>query len=104
MNYWGATISGNKNKRCTYNKELIEEWKLKIKLLFESKLNFIQKFHALKTFLLPKLDYSLENGQFKIIDLNNLNMYIRGTIDNNLKIHKIPISSFIIQLVLVGYV
>jgi len=94
MNYLGAPISGNKNKRCTYNKELIEELKLKIKLLFQSKLNFIQKLHALKTFLLPKLDYLLENGQFKIIDLNNLDMFIRGTIDNILKIHNIPISYF----------
>ena len=73
---------------------MMEEMKSKIKLLFNSRLTFLQKMDALKTYLLPQMDYMLENGQFSYEDLNKLDMFIRGSIDREIGAIQIPIDFF----------
>ena len=90
ITYLGAPISGSKASKISFSKEKIKTTKNKIKLVFKSPLTFSQKIHAITTYVLPYLDYTLTNSIFAIRDLAEIDSLIRGQIAHELKTSRIP--------------
>ena len=88
--YLGAPISGNKASKISLSKEKVKVTKNKIKLVFNSPLTLSQKIHAIKTFVLPYLDYTLTNSIFAARDLAEIDSLIRGKIARDANTSRIP--------------
>ena len=94
IRYLGAPISGSKASRVKYCKATLEDVQVRTNSVFSSNLTILQKLDAIKTYVLPRLDFLLENGQFAINDLDKLDRKLRGQIDKEIKASGIPISFF----------
>ena len=90
ITYLGAPISGNKSTRIKFASPEMSEAMNKVKLLFKSQLTITQKLQALKSFILPKLDYLLANGQVGQEQTQTLDSFIRGRIMAELNANNIP--------------
>ena len=90
IKYLGAPISGNKSTRTGNAKAMIEEARAKTKLVFKSQLSLNQKLVAIRTYVLPCLDYIMTNSQCNITDLASLDSLIRGLIQKEIGNTPIP--------------
>ena len=90
IGYLGAPISGRKASRMKFAAAEIEDIKSKIKLVFKSQLTLIQKIEAVRTFILPRLDYILMNGQVAKADLEGIDSLVRGNILKDVGARNIP--------------
>lgn len=97
MIYLGAPVSTSKVAKIQASKPLIEQVKNEAMLTFSSTLTLNQKIDALRTFILPKLEFSLTNGMFAINDLKKLDEYIRGKIDENSMSSNLPKEFFYVS-------
>jgi hypothetical protein len=96
MIYLGNPISGRFSVRSKSAENRIEMFRTKIKLLFASKLSAAQKIHALKTYLLPTLEYALITGALSTKSLKRVDTQIRSMIGKELKMTGIPKAFFYI--------
>ena len=90
IKYLGAPITGNKSTKFAEAEVLIDDAKNKTKLIFNSQLSLSQKIHAVKCFILPKLDYILTNSNCKVASLAKLDSFIRGMIMKGAETQRIP--------------
>jgi hypothetical protein len=67
------------------------EMKICLKKMMESPLLIVQKIDVLKTFVFPILDFMLLNGDIDENQLTKMDKYIRGQINNELKVRGLPI-------------
>jgi len=94
IRYLGAPISGSKASRVKYCRTTLEDVQIRTNSVFNSNLTILQKLDAIKSYVLPRLDFLLENGQFAINDLDKLDRKLRGQIDREIRASGIPISFF----------
>ena len=91
--YLGAPITIRKNNKLKTVTTKIEQVKAQIIQIIQSNLLITQKIHALKTFVLPKLDYSFICNQPPIKELQKLDSFIRQSFNNIFKV-KIPLQCY----------
>ena len=93
VRYLGAPIAARKVVKLKFASKLIANFKTKIKKITDSSLLIVQKLHAIKTFIMPTLDFAMLNGQLKCKDLddldhfvgNEINKLIGGSLPNSIK-------------------
>lgn len=78
IRYLGAPITARKTERMKENKITEADFMKMLAKIMESQLTITQKIHAIKTFLLPKLEYEMTTNQFKIKTLEHMERAIRS--------------------------
>jgi hypothetical protein len=69
----------------------LTEMKIRLKKIMDSQLLIVQKIDAMKTFVLPMLDFIMLNGDIGEMALMKMDKYIRGRVDELLKVRGLPI-------------
>jgi hypothetical protein len=69
----------------------LTEMRIRLKKIMESPLLIVQKIDAVKTFLLPTLDFMMLNGDVGESQLSAMDSHIRGRIDEALKVRGLPV-------------
>jgi hypothetical protein len=91
LKYLGTAVAARRTVKLEAIEAKLEEMKIKLQKIEGSKLLAVQKIDAIKTFVLPSIDFILLNGDARRKDLKNMDMKIRGTVDRILKIRGLPI-------------
>lgn len=81
IRYLGTPISARKCAKIKTSAEYFVKAKNKIEKIIQSDLMIVQKIHAIKTFIIPSLDFILENGQMKLAHVNKLDQFISSQIN-----------------------
>lgn len=82
IRYLGSPIAARKISKVQNSTEIFLKFQEKAIKIFNSELLEVQKLHALRTFLIPTLDFSLLNGQLKAKHLSKLDGLIGKLINN----------------------
>lgn len=82
IRYLGVAIGARKSARQSISRMIKEEFIMKLNKIMSSCLSITQKIHAIKTFLIPTLDFHMLNGQLKMKDIDSIDKCIRGKIDD----------------------
>lgn len=98
LSYLGAPISGKKVSKIQASQPIVTEIINELKLVFRSELTLSMKIDATRNHLIPKLDYLLRNGQFRLKDLEDIDEIIRGLIAHECKSTGIPKKFFYISV------
>jgi hypothetical protein len=69
----------------------LTEMRIRLQKIMESPLLIVQKIDALKSFLLPMIDFMLLNGDVGESQLARMDQNIRAAVDRALKVHGLPI-------------
>lgn len=93
IKYLGSPIAARKVSKIKSSSEIIQKFQDKVQKVFDSNLLEVQKLHALRTFLIPTLDFALINGQLKAKHLtkmdsligSHINKMIGGAVPNAVK-------------------
>lgn len=91
--YLGIINSAHKNSKLRMSGIIEEEFKSKLEAILNSKLMLVQKIHAIKTFLIPRLDFVCLNGQIKAKTIERLDKCIREGLNKCLSC-RLPIQVF----------
>ena len=84
IRYLGAPIAAHRNERMSKVKLSLVQFAELLKKITLSKLCITQKVHAIKTFLLPKLDYEMVTNQIKIHTLQMMDRAIRAALNREI--------------------
>jgi hypothetical protein len=91
VKYLGVAVASRRNtKQQTTNTKLAEMRQLLEKIM-SSHLLTVQKIDAVKTFLLPSIDYQLLNGELSRAKVRELDKAIRAAVSRQLKIRGLPV-------------
>ena len=85
IKYLGTPVAARKVSKLKSSIDYFTKFKEKLLKVFDSKLLLVQKVHAVKTFLIPSLDFILENGQLKFTHVRKLDELISGLINKEVK-------------------
>ena len=93
IRYLGTPIAARKVAKLKSSADLITKFQSKAMQIFNSDLLIVQKIHAFKTFLIPSLDFILQNGQMKVKHIEKVddiigslvNKMIGGALPNAIK-------------------
>jgi hypothetical protein len=91
MRYLGAPISARRTVRLKSPKFKLKEMEILLRKIISSALLTVQKIDAIKTFLLPSMDFLLLNGEAGGRDLEVMDKKIRGMVNRDLNIKGLPI-------------
>jgi hypothetical protein len=91
MRYLGAPISARRTVKLKTVRFKLKEMEILLEKIMASPLLTVQKIDAVKTFLLPSIDFLLLNGDAGITDLLKMDKKIRAKINQDLKIKALPI-------------
>jgi hypothetical protein len=91
MKYLGTAVAARRSVKLESIRAKLAEARLLVKRIVKSKLLTVQKIDAIKTFVIPSLDFALLNGDVGLKDLRELDAYIRGAIDELLTIPGLPV-------------
>jgi hypothetical protein len=91
LKYLGVPLTARRKVKLQAVNEKITEMEILLQKIMESPLLTVQKIDAVKTFLIPSLDFLMLNGEVGGRQLNKLDQKIRAAIDEQLKIRGLPI-------------
>jgi hypothetical protein len=91
MRYLGAPIAARRTVRLKSAKFKLKEMEILLGKIMSSALLTVQKIDAIKTFLLPSMDFLLLNGEAGGRDLEVMDKKIRGMVNRDLNIKGLPI-------------
>jgi hypothetical protein len=91
LKYLGTAVTARRNVKLEILMAKLTEMKIRMKKIMESPLLIVQKIDAIKTFILPQLDFAMFNGNVGEKQLSVIDKYIRGMIDNALKVRGLPV-------------
>jgi hypothetical protein len=91
LRYLGTPLTARKNVKLQAVRERIREMETLLERIMKSPLLVVQKIDAIKTFLLPSIDFMMLNGDAGKHCLQKMDQRIRGMIDAQLKIRGMPI-------------
>ena len=94
ISYLGAKISGVRNTTLENGRNVADNLKEQIIALFNSPLTSSQKIVALRSYLIPKLEYTMANGEIPVKTLVKLNEKIRGLVAKELHLISVPIDFY----------
>ena len=84
IRYLGVPIAVRKFSKLKSSSDYFIKFKDKAMKIFESDLLITQKIHALKTFIIPSLDFILSNGQLKIKHAEAMDRFVSTLINNSI--------------------
>jgi hypothetical protein len=87
LKYLGTPVAARRKVKL----EAVTEMKIRLKKIMESPLLPVQKIDAVKTFILPTLDFMMLNGDVGVKQLTKMDKHIRGLIDATLRVKGLPI-------------
>jgi hypothetical protein len=91
LKYLGTAVAARRTVKLEAVEAKLTEMKIRLKKVMESQLLIVQKIDAVKTFLLPTLDFMMLNGDVGERQLSKMDSLIRGKIDEALKVKGFPI-------------
>jgi hypothetical protein len=86
VRYLGAPISARRTVKLKTVNFKLREMEVLLEKIMASSLLTVQKIDAVKTFLLPSIDFLLLNGDAGIAELLKMDKKIRGKINYDMKI------------------
>jgi hypothetical protein len=90
MRYLGTAVAARRTVKLESVRGKIIEMKERLKRIMGSKLAVIQKIDAIKTFLLPSMDFIMLNGEAGREDLRKMDQKIRGAVNQLLNLPGLP--------------
>jgi hypothetical protein len=91
VKYLGTPVAARRNTKLKSSQEVIQQMVQLHSKIINSRLLIVQKIDAVKTFVLPKLDFLMMNGEVSTKLLTILDQSMRGSINSLLKIRGLPI-------------
>jgi hypothetical protein len=91
LKYLGTAVAARRTVKLEVAEAKLTEMKIRLKKIMESQLLIVQKIDAVKTFLLPTIDFMLINGDVGEKQLKKMDQHIRGAIDELLKVRGLPV-------------
>jgi hypothetical protein len=91
MRYLDAPISARRSVKLKSVKFKLGEMEILLEKIMASPLLTVQKIDAVKTFLLPSIDFLLLNGEVGSRELRTMDRKIRGAINRDMKISGLPV-------------
>jgi hypothetical protein len=91
LKYLGTAVAARQRVKLEAMMAKFTEMKIRMNKIMESPLLIVQKIDAIKTFILPTLDFAMLNGDVGEKQLMIMDQYIRGLIDKALKVRGLPI-------------
>jgi hypothetical protein len=91
LKYLGTAVAARRTVKLEVAEAKLSEMRIRLQKVMESPLLIVQKIDAIKTFILPMLDFMLLNGDVGKTQLENMDKNIRAAVDKALKVHGLPI-------------
>jgi hypothetical protein len=91
MRYLGAPIAARRTVKLKTGRTLVIEAKRMVDKIMASPLKIVQKISAIKTKVLPSMDFMLMNGEIGTKDLTVMDKMIRGKLMDQMKIRGMPV-------------
>jgi hypothetical protein len=91
LKYLGTPVTARKTVKLEAIETKLTEMKIRLKKIAESPLLIVQKIDAMKTFVLPTLDFMMLNGDVGEKQVTEMDKYIRGRVDEMLKVRSLPV-------------
>jgi hypothetical protein len=91
IKYLGTAVTARKTVKLKIAEAKCAEMEARLQKIMSSHLLTVQKIDAVKTFLLPSIDFMLLNGEVGKTQLKKLDKKIRGAIDQELKVRGLPV-------------
>jgi 3-dehydroquinate dehydratase len=91
LKYLGTAVSARRTVKLEAVEAKLTEMKVRLQKIMESPLLIVQKIDAVKTFVLPTLDFMMLNGDVGEKQLAKMDSHIRGKIDEALKVRGLPV-------------
>jgi hypothetical protein len=91
LKYLGTTVAARRTVKLKSVKTKLTEMRTRLTKIIESPLLIVQKIDAIKTFLLPMLDFMMLNGDVGVGQLRDMDQNIRGAVDRALKAPGLPV-------------
>jgi ribosomal protein L27 len=91
LKYLGTAVAARRTVKLEAAEAKLTEMKVRLKKILESPLLIVQKIDAMKTFVLPMLDFMMLNGDVGEKQLMVMDRYIRGRVDELLKVRGLPV-------------
>jgi hypothetical protein len=92
MKYLGTAVTKRMKPKFKSAEATFNEAHILVKKIMQSPLLTVQKVDAVKTFVLPKFDFLLLNGQARVADLTTLDKFIRMSFDKQLRVNRLPVA------------
>jgi hypothetical protein len=91
LKYLGTPVTARKTVKLQAVNQKIAEVEILLEKIMKSALLTVQKIDAVKTFLLPSMDFMMLNGEVGKAQLTKMDQKIRGAINEQLKIRGLPV-------------
>jgi hypothetical protein len=91
LKYLGTAVAPRGRVKLEAVEAKLTEMKVRLKKIMESPLLIVQKIDAVRTFLLPTLDFVMLAGDVGEKQLEKMDKHIRRTIDEALKVRGLPV-------------
>jgi hypothetical protein len=91
LKYLGTAVAPRRTVKLEAAEAKLTETKTRLKKIMESPLLIMQKIDAMKTFVLPMLDFMMLNGDLGEKQLMKMDKHIRGRADELLKVRGLPL-------------
>jgi hypothetical protein len=91
LKYLGTAIAPRRTVKLEAAEAKLTEMKIRLKKIMESPLLIVKKIDAMKTFVLPMLDFIMLNGDIGEKELMNMDKHIRRRVDELLKVRGLPV-------------
>jgi hypothetical protein len=90
LKYLGTAVAARRNIKLQATNAIFDEMKILVRKIIGSALSVVQKIDAIKTFVIPHFDFLMLNGEVSKVELNKLDSYIRGKINEMLRLPGLP--------------
>jgi hypothetical protein len=91
LKYLGTAVAARRTVKLQAVETKLTEMRVRLRKIMESPLLIVQKVDAVKTFLLPMIDFVLLNGDVGESQLVRMDQNIRAAVDRALKVHGLPV-------------
>jgi hypothetical protein len=91
LKYLGTAVAARRTVKLGTVEAKLTEMKMRLQKILESPLLIVQKIDALKTFVLPTLDFMMLNGDVVEKQLRKMDQHIRRSVDEMLRVRGLPI-------------
>jgi hypothetical protein len=91
LKYLGTTVAARRTVKLEVAESKLSEMRTRLQKIMESPLLVVQKIDAVKTFLLPMMDFMLLNGDVGKTQLEEMDKHIRAAVNRALKVKNLPI-------------
>jgi hypothetical protein len=91
MKYLGTAVAVRRTVKIAAVDTKLTEMKVRLQKIMDSPLLTVRKIDALKTFVLPMIDFMMLNGDVGVKQLTVMDKCIRGKVDKALKVRGLPV-------------